>query len=216
MGAKDIPLLREKASFLWRYSLQSFAVILLLAIFIRSFLFTSYVMSGSAMLPTIWPGDFLIGGKVRVREVKRGDVVALRCPLYKDKLCLKRVVALPGDRVEFQGDILVINGQKAQYFPIGAFKTELVAGSSWAIWPEPSTNSSTAATVAAVVVPPLNLYLVNDKRADRDDSRTWGPVTLDFLEARITRVWMSLDWYDGERVRTWPRIRWSRLLRGID
>lgn len=210
MSITDAP--RQQANFLLRYSLQSFGFILLAAILIRTFIFSSYVMSGSAMLPTIWPGDFLVASKVRVKEVKRGDVVALRCPASKDKLCLKRIVGLPGDRVEFHGENLILNGRPAKYIPAGAFQTEMIAGTGWAIWP----SKSGLPDPVVVVVPPQNIYLLNDKRADRDDSRSWGPVTLDFLEARISRVWMSLDWYDGEMVRTWPRIRYSRILHSVD
>ena len=186
-------------TFLLRYSLQSLGIIVIAAIFIRTFLFSSYVMSGAAMLPTIMPGDFLVASKVRSKEVKRGEVVALRCPLA-------------GDRVEYRGDQLVVNGELARYIPAGNFKTEIVGGVSWAIWPAQSNDGSGS----AVVVPPQNIYLLNDKRADRDDSRTWGPVATDNLEARVWAVWMSLDWYDGERVRTWPRIRWPRLFHSID
>jgi signal peptidase I len=202
---------RQQTGFLFRYTLQSFGIIVLLAILIRTFIFSSYAMSGTSMLPTIWPGDFLLASKVRVTELKRGDVVAMRCPQIREKLCLKRVVALPGDRVEFHQGHLTINGQRAQHLPAGPFETEVVAGGSWAVWPAKEPHAP-----PAVVVPPQNLYLLNDKRADREDSRTWGPVAEDFLEARILRVWMSLDWYDGEKVRSWPRIRWTRLLRSID
>ncbi|MGZ3721353.1 MAG: signal peptidase I [Bdellovibrionales bacterium] len=198
--------------FLLRYSLQSFGIILICAILIRTFLFSSYVMSGSAMLPTIWPGDFLIASKVRINELKRGEVVAMRCPANKDKLCLKRVVAVSGDRVEYRGDALMINGQVARYIPAGSFQTEIVGGGSWGIWPAKSNDGAGS----PVVVPPQNIYLLNDKRSDRDDSRTWGPVAMEYLEARVLGVWMSLDWYDGEHVRAWPRIRWPRMFHSID
>lgn len=204
-------LARGKTGFLIRYSLQSLGIVFVLAVLIRTFIFSSYMMAGSAMLPTIWPGDFLLASKVRMQDVKRGEVVAMRCPLNKDKLCLKRVVAVPGDRVEFRGERLMLNGQLAQYHSFGDFSVELVEGESWAIWP-----AAKGPVANAVVVPPQNIYLLNDKRSDTDDSRSWGPVSQDFLEGRILRVWMSLDWYDGERVRTWPRIRWQRLFRAID
>jgi len=198
--------------FLLRYSLQSFGAILFLAILIRFFLFSSYAMSGSAMLPTIWPGDFLVASRVRLKDIHRGEVVALRCPNTKDRLCMKRVIALPGDRVEFKGDTLVVNGVVAHYIPAGQFQTEVTSAGSWAIWPAKSSGSEPQ----PVVVPPQNIYLLNDKRADRDDSRTWGPVTMDNLEARVAYVWMSLDWFDGDHVRKWPRIRWARLFHSID
>ncbi len=203
----------NQASFLLRYSLQSFGVILLLAILIRAFLLSSYAMSGSAMLPTIWPGDFLVAVKWRLSPLYRGEVVALRCPFAKEKLCMKRVIGLPGDRVELKGAKLVINGQEALHRKQGTFETESFTDGAWAIWPDPTSSGQAN---EPVVVPPQSVFLMNDKRSDRDDSRQWGAVSEDMLEARILRVWMSLDWYDGERVRSWPRVRWPRLLRSID
>lgn len=203
----------KQANFVLRYSLQSFGVILLLAVFIRLFLISSYAMSGAAMLPTIWPGDFLIASKWRVQaQLQRGQVVALRCPFVSEGLCLKRVLGLPGDRIEFRGGQLLVNGEAARHRAQGQFETESVSGESWAIWPEPAN----AKAVLPVVVPPQTVFLLNDKRSDREDSRLWGPVAQDLIEARVRRVWMSLDWYDGERVRTWPRVRWARLMRAID
>ncbi len=201
----------NQANFLLRYSLQAFGIILLLAIFIRSFVLSSYVMSGAAMLPSIWPGDFLLAAKWGTRELKRGAVVALRCPHSHEKLCLKRVVALPGDRLEIRAGRLVLNGQESVERHSGPFTTEFTSGGSWAIWPDTDGKS-----LAAVVVPPQKVFLLNDKREDRDDSRSWGPVPEDLIESRVLGVWMSLDWFDGERVRSWPRIRWVRLLRSID
>ena len=71
--------------FLLRYSLQSFGAIVFLAVLIRFFLFSSYAMSGSAMLPSIWPGDFLVASRIRVKDLRRGAVVALRCPNANDR-----------------------------------------------------------------------------------------------------------------------------------
>ncbi len=208
--------LRKQANFLLRYALQSFAVILILAVLVRTFLFSSYVMSGWSMLPSIWPGDFLIAGKWNLTSIHRGDVVILHCPHVKDRICLKRVVGLAGDRIEFKGGLLVVNGQPAIYQPVSNdVQLEMVAGESWLIWPAPFTGQ-TEPDGEPVIVPPHSLYLLNDKRSDPEDSRTWGPVKSELLEARALRVWLSLDWYEGDEVRSWPRVRWPRMLRSID
>jgi len=200
----------HQVNFLLRYSLQSFGVVVLLAALLRIFFFSSFVMSGESMLPSVWTGDFLLGTKWGLSRVVRGDVVVLRCPAGRDKLCLKRVVGLPGDRVEFRDGRLILNGESAEYRMQGVFAMERVGGRAWPVWPEVSFD------LAPIVVPPDSYFLLNDKRLDRDDSRTWGIVTRDLLQARVRRVWLSLDWVDGNHVRTWPRVRWSRLMRAID
>src|SRR6185312_10917564 len=101
--------------------------------------------------------------------------VALRCPRVHETLCLKRIVGLPGDRIDFEGGHLVLNGEPARYLPAGPFATESVLGHGWAIWPE----GAPLGLAAPVVVPPRTVFLLNDKRADHDDSRTWGTVSED-------------------------------------
>lgn len=165
------------------------------------------------MLPTIWPGDFLMAGKLRAQNVHRGDVVVAHCPSITERVCLKRVVGVAGDRVEFRGGMLHLNGQPALYRSLGdsEFKTEEIEGNSWGVWPE-----GQVADMEAVIVPPEQLFVLNDRRSDLDDSRTWGPLPRKSVDAKAIRVWASLDWFDGTQVRSWPRLRWERMLRSID
>lgn len=205
----------KQRTFLVRYALQSFGIILILAFLIRTFLVSSYVMSGWSMLPNIWPGDFILGTKIGRTNLKRGDIVVLRCPNAKEQICLKRIVGLPGDRIEFKDHQIVVNGEKSRHSEVkDGVELETVLDSRWLIWPlskgrEPKDGP-------ALVVPPKELYLLNDKRSFLEDSRTWGTVKVDQLDAKVWRVWLSLDWYDGDVVRSMPRIRWSRMLRSID
>lgn len=208
---------KKQVNFLLRYALQSFTVILIVAILVRTFLISSYVMSGWSMLPSVWPGDFLVAGKWKLSSVERGDVVILRCPQVKERICLKRVVGLPGDRLEFRDGQLHVNGKPSSYQKVtDEVQMEQVFGESWLIWPAPFTGKTGMTEGDPVVVPPDHFYLLNDKRSDREDSRAWGPVKSDLLEAKALRVWLSLDWYEGEQLRSWPRVRWPRMLRSID
>lgn len=202
----------ERANFVLRYTLQSLAIVLMVAILLRTFFFSSYAMSGSAMLPTVLPGDFIIGTQLNLKQLKRGSIVALRCPQMKERLCLKRVVALSGDRVEFLRGQLILNGQVARYSMRGTFRTEAINGQDWTIWPSLSPKDA----FEPVVVAPHSVFLLNDRRDDLEDSRTWGPVSMDYIESRVLRVWISINWYNGDQVRTWPQIRWDRVLRSID
>jgi signal peptidase I len=204
----------KQTSFVLTYAVQSFGLILLFAILIRIFLLSSYVMSGSAMLPSIWPGDFLVGTKWHMSSVPRGTIVILRCPQTREHLCLKRVVAVAGDRVEFKDGHLWINGGAATYRSLGAsFGQETVEGTSWAVWP----SAGAGVSKSPLVVPPQSVYLLNDKRDDGEDSRSWGPIANELLEARAARIWLSLDWYDRDgHLRSWPRVRWGRLFRSIN
>lgn len=204
---------KKQLNFLIRYTLQSASIIVILAVLVRVFLVSSYVMSGASMLPSVWPGDFLIAFKWSVWTPKRGDVVALHCPGARDRTCLKRVIAIQGDRVEFTAGQLVVNGEASRLSRVSnELAVEKIGADSWVIWPSPEAGTS----VAPLVVPPGQVYLLNDKRGDAEDSRSWGPVSRDELEAKVRFVWLSLDWFDGSKVRSWPRPRWQRMLRSID
>lgn len=205
---------KKQADFVVRYALQSFGLILLIAVLLRIFFISSYVMSGASMLPSIWPGDFLVASKMHLSDPKRGEIVVLRCPSAKERVCLKRVVGVPGDRIEFKAGRLIINGGLAKAKALGSeFVQEGVGDTSWAVWPGGKSIDSKE----PVIVPPGYMYVLNDKRADLEDSRTWGPLPVDLVEGRASRIWLSLDWFEKSgQVRSWPRIRWARLLRGID
>lgn len=205
---------RRQSDFILRYALQSLGFVVLIAILIRTFLVSSYVMSGAAMLPSVWPGDFLFAYKVKTDAPERGEVLILRCPSAKERICLKRVVGLPGDRVEFDQGQLKVNGTPAAGKTLGdEFAEETVEGVTWAVWP----SAAGTQTTPALVVPPGHVYLLNDKRDDPEDSRQWGPLPLNQVEGRAGRVWLSLDWFErsGE-VRVWPRVRWARMFHAIN
>jgi len=203
---------QKQASFLVRHALQSFAVVLILGILLRTFLISSYVMSGWSMLPSIWPGDFLLASKWHLSNVQRGDVVALHCPNDRDQICLKRIVALAGDRVEFRQGVLIVNEEPARRRAVSDhIQSESLGRTRWLIWPE-----DTRFVAEPVVVPPGQVYLLNDKRSILEDSRSWGPVKGELIEGKVLRVWLSLDWFDSGQVRTWPRIRWARMFRSIN
>lgn len=203
----------KQIGFLIRYTLQSASIIVLLAILLRVFFVSSYVMSGASMLPSVWPGDFLVAFKWGAGGTKRGDVVALHCPGVRERTCLKRVVGVAGDRIEFRSGQLFINGLGARRRQVSPeIVVEGVGVKSWLVWPADQTGGPQE----PVIVPPLHVYLLNDKRIDAEDSRTWGPLATSELEGRARFVWLSLDWFENGRIREWPRPRWHRMLRSID
>ena len=205
---------RKQTGFLWRYTLQSIGLVLLLAALIRFFLLSSYVMSGASMLPSVWPGDFLLAARNSLGQPQRGQLYVLRCPAARERICLRRLIGLPGDRLEFRDGRLWLNGRKIQFKSISVdFARESFEGESWAIWPSPAEE----VMKLPVVVPPGHIFVLNDKRSDSEDGRQWGPVSADLLEARPLLVWLSLDWFNSSgELRDWPRVRWARLLRRLD
>jgi signal peptidase I len=139
-------------------------------------------------------------------EPQRGDIVTFSSPRDGTRL-IKRVIALPGDRVEMRNERLVINGQPADYAPIGT-ATETLAGvgdidavrlgeslagdsRSHAIQILPRVMARR--DFDAVTVPPGQYMMLGDNRDNSEDSRYIGLVPRALLIGRAERVLASAD-----------------------
>jgi signal peptidase I len=104
---------------------RSFFPVAAVLLILRSFIFEPYRIPSDSMMPTLLDGDFIVVNKyaygmrlpvthqkvVAIGAPQRGDVVVFRYPLDLGINYIKRVVGLPGDRVEIRSDQLIINGE---------------------------------------------------------------------------------------------------------
>jgi signal peptidase I len=105
---------------------RSFFPIILIVLVVRSFLFEPFRIPSDSMMPTLMDGDFIFVSKYSyglrlpvlntkffdVGEPKRGDVIVFRKPSEPSVNYIKRLVGLPGDRVDVRGDAVWINGRE--------------------------------------------------------------------------------------------------------
>jgi signal peptidase I len=103
---------------------RSFFPVALVVLLVRSFIFEPFRIPSDSMMPTLLDGDFIIVNKfayglrlpvldqklVAIGEPRRGDVVVFRYPPDPAINYIKRLVGLPGDRVQVLSDQLIING----------------------------------------------------------------------------------------------------------
>lgn len=85
-----------------------YLVIIVVVIFIRTFLATPVRVDGSSMTPTLKHGDILILNKLS-HNYKRFDIVVVKSNNTK---LVKRIIGLPGENIEYKNNILYINGKK--------------------------------------------------------------------------------------------------------
>jgi signal peptidase I len=160
-------------------------VVIALSIFLVVYLFLlqPHQVNGQSMVPNFLDGEYLLTDKIsyKVGKPQRGDVVvfhappAANCPKGTGCDFIKRVIGLPGDRVEVKDNALWVNGTKLSepYIP-----------STYEILPG-------AFTKGKVVSLGTDEYFVSgDNRPYSSDSRAWGPITSNEIVGRaFFRYW---------------------------
>ena len=137
---------------------------------IRYFLIQPFYVEGASMEPTFNSNEYLLVDEItfRFQEPKRGGVVVFRYPRDPRQFYIKRVIALPGDRLAIRQGKIIINDQVLNE----AYLDELKIGD---------------ANLEARVIPVDSYYLMGDNRSNSLDSRIFGPVERKFI---VGRVWL--------------------------
>ena len=121
------------------------------------------------MNPTLHHKERMVVNKMG--DPKRFDIVVFHAPDGRDYI--KRVIGLPGDRIEYKNDVLYINGKVYEEPYLDRYKKELNEGTLT----DSFTLKETA--VGSDTVPKDSLFVMGDNRRDSSDSRQIGEVPLD-------------------------------------
>jgi signal peptidase I len=114
---------------------RSFFPVAFIVLLVRAFIFEPFRIPSDSMMPTLLDGDFIVVSKysygLRLPIVnrkfidtdvpQRGDIVVFRYPRDPSINYIKRLVGLPGDRVEVRGDQLIVNGEAIPQQLLGDF-----------------------------------------------------------------------------------------------
>jgi signal peptidase I len=214
----------------WLRSNRGFVLFLLcFGIFRTAIADWNPIPSGS-MRPTILEGDVVFVNRiaydlklpltevslVRLGEPQRGDIITFSSPTDGTRL-IKRVVALPGDVVAMQNEVLSVNGQTARYdglqpaqemlapgVEVRAVRaTESVLGVEHAVQFLEGANGRHS--FGAIKVPEGHYFVLGDNRDNSADSRYIGFVPREKVIGRALRVLVSADITDRWQPRFW---RW--------
>lgn len=201
---------------------ETLALALLLALVLRFFVLSAYRISTPSMAPNLKVGDFILGfklpygfqipfieKKVGQPRARRNDILIFKCPYEKSKSCIKRVVGLAGDRIEIKKKKLILNGRVSEYTKLSdrlqkqsRFDLLPFKGSSIVLLESAGrskrsilvTDQNLSEAYGPIVVPPDHFFALSDYRDDLEDSRSWGVVPNDLIEARAAFIWFSIDW----------------------
>jgi signal peptidase I len=217
--AKTIPVKKKS---IFREYVEAFAIAILLALFIRTFVVQAFKIPSGSMKPTLLIGDHLLVNKfiygikipfldriiIPVTKPRTGDIVVFKFPEDESKDFIKRVVGVEGDVVEIKNDILYINGKEVTTGYIGEFTDDDGAKSE--------EFEETLGNVKHIVldhtknyenkppwtVPKDSIFVMGDNRNNSEDSRFWGYVTLNKIKGKAMIIYWS-----------WPH--WDRFLKII-
>lgn len=165
------------------------AEILLLALglyVVITFAIQTVHVLGYSMVPTLNNGDYLMATKVDLRftDPQRGDIVILKDPVDSSQDFVKRVIALPGERLRIQSGHIYINGRLLS-------EPYMAGGEAWVTdndWPRGAAASS-----SGEIIPHGTYFVMGDNRNHSSDSRLFGPIKRDQIEARAWIRLLPLD-----------------------
>lgn len=216
----------------------------LAVVVVRTFMVEPFKIPSSSMEPTLRIGDHIFVSKfdfgwffpftqwelTRWSAPKRGDTIVFLFPRDPSLHYIKRVIGLPGDKVEIRGHTLTINGQVVpservtdgatiervtgrKDFTGGLFKETVGEHSYYAAYSARTMEQPDVAYWHNDEVFPDTFLVMGDNRDDSYDSRSWGSVPRSQIKGKARYVWLSLDrqfqWGD------WNRIRWDRAFMTI-
>lgn len=185
--------IRKKSVF--REYAEAAIIAVLLALFIRTFVVQAFKIPSGSMEPTLLVGDHILVNKfiygvklpfvrktiIPIHQPRRNDVIVFIYPKDPSKDFIKRVIGLPGDRIEMLGHSIYINGK--------LFRDKHGVYTA-------SPDSSTR--FGPVMVPQGHIFVMGDNRDHSYDSRFWGFVPLSSVKGKAFIVYWS-----------WPH--WKRL-----
>jgi signal peptidase I len=218
----------------WRtvavYLICAFLLPFLVAFGVRTFLFQPFSIPTNAMSPTLLPGDYLFvskfsygysrfslpfasaawSGRIFATDPRLGDVVVFALPKDQSTTYIKRVIGLPGDRIQMKEGLLHINGKAVARERLPDYTGDQPCGTSIKPvkhWRETLPNGVSHETLDCVdngfydntveyKVPPGHIFAMGDNRDNSTDSRVLsavGYIPLENVFGRAGMIYLSRE-----------------------
>ncbi len=224
---------------------------------LRTFLFQPFTIPSESMEPNLYQGDYIVitkfdyglskysppltlpfgSGRLFDHMPRRGDIVVFKIPTDNHTDLIKRVVGLPGDRIQMRHDQLYINDAPVPFRNDGLIpapdaprfnqtdnamlQTETLPGGKVHQMQDMVTDGA-ADDTGVFTVPAGHYFMMGDNRDDSEDSRFSKEVGgVDFVPAENLEGkarFILLSWKEGASIWkpwTWLNLRWNRFFHGL-
>ncbi|RZJ28950.1 MAG: signal peptidase I [Brevundimonas sp.] len=226
---------------------------LLAAVVIQTVLFQPFTIPSSSMEPGLVTGDYVVvsksaygwsraslpfnpplpGGRLFGKQAERGDVVVFRRPSEPDQTWVKRVIGLPGDRVQVTGGAVFVNGRAIPQTPLTVVRDhdnperEVLEvretrpdGTSYLTYD--GGSGLPGDDTGVYVVPEGQYFMMGDNRDNSMDSRWPGDIGVGLLPAEniVGKAEIIVaSWKPGAglfKPWTWFNLQKGRFFKSID
>jgi signal peptidase I len=166
---------------------ESIVITAIIALFATTFVVQAFKIPTGSMEPNLLIGDHLLVNKfiyglhsgllseiLPYKNPKRGDVIVFKYPNSPEVAYVKRLIGMPGDKIELIGHTLYINGQ--------------VLKENYTQYIDPE---SIYAHYGPYEVPPGHYFAMGDNRDNSQDSRFWGFVPRDYILGKALVIYWS-------------------------
>lgn len=219
---------------------ESIVIAVILAFFVRTFIFQAFKIPTGSMENNLLIGDHLLVNKfllapapspieralLPIGTIRRGDIVVFKYPEDPSRDFIKRVIGLPGETLELRDKKVYVNGQ-----PLDEPYVHFLQPPRGDSGLQEVTSHDVRDRYGPVTVPPEQYFAMGDNRDNSQDSRYWGFLPRGYVKGRALVIYWS---YEAEREESgdesaastvrrlasvfahfFTRTRWDRMLHQI-
>jgi signal peptidase I len=200
------------------FELKSLLSILVIFVFVITFVVQAFRVPSESMENTLMAGDFLLADKFHLAEggvwrhilpyraIQRGDVVVFRYPVDPGTYFVKRVIGIPGDRIRLLDKVVYVNGVPLQesytiheqddhnFYRDNFPNRQSSSGGVNERWRDELQRHLSGAELA---VPAGCYFVMGDNRDNSSDSRYWGFVPRGNILGRPLVIYLSVRGLTG-------------------
>jgi signal peptidase I len=236
----------------WAETLRTIIYALLIAFFVRTLAYQPFNIPSGSMIPTLLVGDYLFvskfsygysrfalplglgffSGRIFGSTPERGDIAVFRQPPTNRDDFIKRIVGVPGDRIQMIDGVFHLNGKpvekrriedivvrdrRGRTRRIAQYVETLPNGPVYTVR-ESLGDTGPVDNTREFVVPVGQFFAMGDNRDDSNDSRNWGFVPAENLVGRAEILFFSTDGTAGWlQPWLWPTAtRFTRIFNRVE